>query len=230
MTLSARNKNDRIKNHITKTTSVRLTDSSSSSKSTAEIYKGQSASGRPLLGHFRYEVLETIGQGGQGKVKKARLKLQNGFKMTAIKFVFKNKLHSGSATRLKHEIDFLLKLRHPNIIQLHECYHSWPYREHDGGWTRWLMSICLSFARPITFLCLSCNAGSIVDSVALVQELCSGELMNILVLYKKFTPALALNYFRQLTAGLGACLVDWETNLHLGHRQPNPKPNPNSKP
>lgn len=158
-------------------------DSSSSStkptsKKAPEFYNGQSTSGRPLVGYDRYEILETIGQGAEGRVKKARFKTPAGYQMTAIKFVWKNKLHARSATRLKQEIQFLMKLRHPNIIQLYEFYSSWPLREKDG---------------------------STVETVALVQELCTGELMGILHLFKKFTPPLALNYFRQLIAGLGHC-------------------------
>lgn len=111
----------------------------SPTKTTSELapesYKGQSASGRPLVGYDRYEILETIGQGAEGRVKKARFKTPNGFQMTAIKFVLKNKLRARSAQRLKQEIEFLMKLRHPNIIRLYEYYNSWPLREKDGGWT-----------------------------------------------------------------------------------------------
>jgi len=68
-----------------------------------------------------YEVLETIGKGGYGEVKKIRHKELNVIR--ALKILKKSNYNSKSElATLRNEIHVMKMVDHPNIVKLFEFY------------------------------------------------------------------------------------------------------------
>ncbi|CAJ1085057.1 NUAK family SNF1-like kinase 1 [Xyrichtys novacula] len=71
----------------------------------------------------RYEVMETLGKGTYGKVKKAVEK--TSLRMVAIKSIRKERITDQlDRVHIQREIEITSSLRHPNIIRFHEVFES----------------------------------------------------------------------------------------------------------
>ncbi|XP_023681627.1 NUAK family SNF1-like kinase 1 isoform X1 [Paramormyrops kingsleyae] len=71
----------------------------------------------------RYELLETLGKGTYGKVKKA-IERRSG-KTVAIKSIRKERITDElDRMHIQREIEIISLLRHPNIIRIHEVFES----------------------------------------------------------------------------------------------------------
>jgi serine/threonine-protein kinase len=67
----------------------------------------------------RYEILETLGEGGMGKVYKARHMLMR--RLVAIKVVHPHLVSSAATlTRFQQEAEAVSRLNHPNIVAVHD--------------------------------------------------------------------------------------------------------------
>ncbi len=67
-----------------------------------------------------YKVLETIGKGSYGEVKKLQHKTSGVFR--AMKIIKKEECSKEFISSLLNEIDILKTLDHPNIVQIFEFY------------------------------------------------------------------------------------------------------------
>ncbi|XP_044068207.1 NUAK family SNF1-like kinase 1 [Siniperca chuatsi] len=71
----------------------------------------------------RYEVMETLGKGTYGKVKKAVERAS--LKMVAIKSIRKERITDNlDRIHIQREIEITSSLKHPNIIRFHEVFES----------------------------------------------------------------------------------------------------------
>ncbi len=67
----------------------------------------------------RYEIMDFIGEGGMGKVYKARHRMEK--RISAIKIMHPDLCDSLSIlSRFKQEVDITGKLHHPNIVSVHD--------------------------------------------------------------------------------------------------------------
>ena len=67
-----------------------------------------------------YEILETVGKGGYGEVKKVVYKITG--ETRAMKIIKKESCDEEYMKSLTNEITILRMLDHPNIIKLYEIY------------------------------------------------------------------------------------------------------------
>lgn len=84
----------------------------------------------------RYRVLETLGKGSYGEVKKIQHKASGEYR--AMKIICKEDVSQQYVDSLLNEIDILKQLDHPNIVKLYEFYqdkvHFYLITEYiDGG-------------------------------------------------------------------------------------------------
>ncbi|KAJ8007376.1 hypothetical protein DPEC_G00116870 [Dallia pectoralis] len=71
----------------------------------------------------RYELLETLGKGTYGKVKKA-IERQSG-RVVAIKSIRKEKIKDDQdMVHIRREIEIMSSLKHPHIISIHEVFEN----------------------------------------------------------------------------------------------------------
>ena len=68
----------------------------------------------------RYRVLETLGKGSYGEVKRVQHKLTGEHR--AMKIIRKEDVGQGYVDSLLNEIDILKQLDHPSIVKLYEFY------------------------------------------------------------------------------------------------------------
>uniref|UniRef100_A0AAV2LXG5 non-specific serine/threonine protein kinase n=1 Tax=Knipowitschia caucasica TaxID=637954 RepID=A0AAV2LXG5_KNICA len=91
----------------------------STSTSPAEVKKHQH---KHSLKH-RYEVMQTLGRGAYGKVKKAMERAS--MRTVAIKSIRKERIHDDlDRIHIQREIEITSALQHPNIIRFHEVFES----------------------------------------------------------------------------------------------------------
>ena len=73
-----------------------------------------------LAGHPRYEILERLGEGGMGRVFKARHKIMN--RIVALKLVSSKLVSNPQAIeRFRREVHAAASLSHPNIVTAHDA-------------------------------------------------------------------------------------------------------------
>jgi serine/threonine protein kinase len=123
-----------------------------------------------------YEILETLGQGVQGKVKKARNK--DG-RCVALKFIKKSKINAKQIQNLRREVAAMGSCAHKNIVALNAVDWNCMYPKNDGS------------KEPCVMLDIEMAEG--------------GELFNFLMYTGQFPENIARTYFRQLIAGLEHC-------------------------
>ena len=68
----------------------------------------------------KYRVLETIGKGSYGEVKKIQYKTSG--ELRAMKIISKDEVSKEYVQSLLNEIDILKQLDHPNIVKIYEFY------------------------------------------------------------------------------------------------------------
>jgi len=68
----------------------------------------------------KYRILETIGKGSYGEVKKLVLKSTGATR--AMKIIRKEEVSKEYVLSLQNEIEILKKLDHPNIVKIYEFY------------------------------------------------------------------------------------------------------------
>lgn len=125
-----------------------------------------------------YQIMHTLGEGIQGKVKLCRRK--DGASV-ALKLVKKGTLSASQLTNLKREVEAMSKCDHPNIVKLYKT--EWDLAYPKKG-------------KPVTT----------VPRAGLFMEYAEGgELFNFLMYTGCFPPDIARTYFHQLISGLEHC-------------------------
>jgi len=123
-----------------------------------------------------YKILHTLGQGIQGKVKKAQRK--DGT-VVALKLVNKSTLTASSVLKLRKEVEAMYTCKHPYVTKLNDVHWNFLYPKKNGTKV------------PCVLMELEFAEG--------------GELFNFLMYTGCFPEDIARTYFRQLVTGLAHC-------------------------
>ncbi|TFJ82427.1 hypothetical protein NSK_006253 [Nannochloropsis salina CCMP1776] len=135
------------------------------------------AGGRPRQVMGQYEILETLGKGMSGKVKKARHILTG--QEVALKIIDKSKAVKRTLLQLRTEITALKTVRHPNVLELLHV-------ELDAIYVK--------------------KNGTKVPSIALALQLAAGgELFDFMMYTGYFREVVARTLFRQLVGAMQYC-------------------------
>lgn len=125
------------------------------------------SAGRQFSGDENYELLEQLGEGGEGVVYRARHRMRG--ELVALKTI--PVTTPERVLRFKREFRELRELRHPNIVRLHEL------TEGDGHWYYTMELVngqdVLSYVRPDSILDpnkLRHALGSLVDAVRAIHD------------------------------------------------------------
>jgi serine/threonine protein kinase len=123
-----------------------------------------------------YKILCTLGQGIQGKVKKAQKKDGS---VVALKLVKKSTLTASSVLKLRREVEAMYTCKHPAVTRLNNVDWNFMYPKKDGSKLSCVL-MELEFAE-------------------------GGELFNFLMYTGCFPENIARTYFQQIIQGLHHC-------------------------
>jgi len=127
---------------------------------------------------MNYEILDTLGKGMSGKVKRGRHVQHGG--LVALKIIDKATAKKRTLQLLHTEIVVMRSLSHPNILDLYEVNLECRYPKRDGSKTRDVMVLALQLAE-------------------------GGEIFDFMMYGGAFKEIVARTYFKQLCSALELC-------------------------
>jgi len=105
----------------------------------------------------KYRILETLGKGSYGEVKKIQYRATGEYR--AMKIIRKEDVGQQYVDSLLNEIDILKKLDHPNIVKIYEFYQD-----------------KLSFYLITEFI----DGGELFEKISKVKVFCEDDAANIM--------------------------------------------------